>query len=109
MSRLQGQAVEGVIGRAHDPETLPPSPDRVPRGEVYEKVWAPRRQESWTSGMAGTGWTSKPLSKPGESVMELKAVRLSRSAIDLFFIAVTEENREQKHLPRITRFSQSQF
>jgi arylsulfatase A-like enzyme len=35
-----GQKIEGVIQKAHDPAPLP-SHDRVPRTEVYDKIWAP--------------------------------------------------------------------
>jgi arylsulfatase A len=74
---VAGQAVEGDIGRAHDPEPLP-SPDRVPRGEVYEKVWATLTLGALDLRPGRSRLNVKALSKPGESVMELKAVRLSR-------------------------------
>jgi arylsulfatase A len=71
------QAVEGVVGQAHDPEPVA-SPDRVPRGEVYEKVWAPLTLGALDLPAGRSRLNVKALSKPGESVMELKAVRLSR-------------------------------
>lgn len=36
---FEGAALEATIDKPHDPPSLP-SPDRVPRKEVYEKVWA---------------------------------------------------------------------
>jgi arylsulfatase A-like enzyme len=74
---VAGQAVEGVIGRAHDPESLP-SPDRIPRGEVYEKIWGALTPGALELRPGRNRLYVKALSKRGESVMELKAVRLSR-------------------------------
>ncbi|MGB2822842.1 MAG: sulfatase/phosphatase domain-containing protein, partial [Phycisphaerae bacterium] len=72
-----GQAVEGVVAKAHDPEPLP-SPDRVKRGEVYEKVWAPLAMGAARLAKGKTKLTVRALSKPGKQVFDLKAVRLER-------------------------------
>jgi arylsulfatase A len=72
-----GQSVEGVLRRAHDPQPIP-SPDRVPRGEVYEKVWAPLTLGKVRLGKGRSRLFVKALSKPGKAVMDLKAVRLLR-------------------------------
>jgi len=74
---VSGQGVEGVIRRAHDPEPIP-SPDRVPRGEVYEKVWAPLPLGAVKLNKGRARLYVKALSKPGKAVMDLKAVRLRR-------------------------------
>ncbi len=72
-----GKAVEGVVAKAHDPKPLP-SPDRVKRGEVYEKVWAPLALGPIALAKGKTRLTIRALSKPGEQVFDLKAVRLKR-------------------------------
>jgi len=72
-----GKAVEGVVAKAHDPEPLP-SPDRVRRGEVYEKVWAPLAMGTISLAKGKTRLTVRALSKPGRQVFDLKAVRLER-------------------------------
>ena len=74
---IGAQAAEVVVDRAHDPEPIP-SPDRVPRGEVYEKVWAPLRAATVQLPKGRTQLTVRALTKPGQAVMDLKAVRLRR-------------------------------
>ncbi len=69
--------VEGTIEKAQDPEPIP-SPDRVPRKEVYEKVWAPLKLGTVQLGKGRTRLSVKALSKPGEHVMELKAVEIRK-------------------------------
>jgi len=69
--------VEGTIEKAHDPEPIP-SPDRHPRWEAYEKVWAPLELGTVDLPKGPTRLTVKALTKPGEAVMDLKAVRLRR-------------------------------
>ncbi len=71
------QKVEGIIRRAHDPEPVT-SPDRVRRGEVYEKVWAPLTLGAVKLNKGRTRLYVKALTKPGKAVMDLKAVRLLR-------------------------------
>jgi arylsulfatase A len=69
--------VEGVVSKAHDPEPLP-SPDRVPRGEVYEKVWAPLRLGAVQLAKGRTTLAVKAVSIPGSQALDLKAVQLRR-------------------------------
>jgi arylsulfatase A len=80
-SKLQvevgGQRLEGVLRQAHDPTPIP-SPDRVPRGEVYEKVWAPFALGAVPLDKGRTRLVLKALTKPGKAVMDVKAVRLLR-------------------------------
>ncbi len=70
-----GQNAEGVIRHAHDPDPIP-SPDAVLRGEVYEKVWAPLRLGTVRLNQGQTQLYVKALTKTGNAVMDLKAVRL---------------------------------
>ncbi len=69
--------LEGTVEKAHDPEPLP-SPDRVPRKEVYEKEWAPLKLGRMQLPKGKTQLRVKALSKPGEMVMDLKAVKVRR-------------------------------
>ena len=69
--------VEGAIEKAHDPDPVP-SPDRYPRWEVYEKVWAPLELGTLDLPKGPARLTVKALSVAGEAVMDLKAVRLRR-------------------------------
>ncbi|MDQ3651473.1 MAG: arylsulfatase [Acidobacteriota bacterium] len=73
-----GSAVEGTVGRAHDPKPLP-SPDRVPRrGEVYEKVWALLTLGTVRLDQGRTRLSVGSLGVAGKRVMDLKAVDLRR-------------------------------
>jgi arylsulfatase A len=74
---IGGQATEGTLAKEHNPEHIP-SPDRVPRGEVYEKVWAPLELGTVTLKKGKTQLAVKALNKPGHTVMELKAVRVRK-------------------------------
>ncbi len=71
------QSVEAVVERAHDPQPLP-SPDRVPRGEVYEKEWAPLSLGALGLPKGRTRLSVQALTVPGKAVVDLKAVRLTR-------------------------------
>jgi len=72
-----GKSVEGAIRRAHDPEPIP-SPDRVRRGEVYEKVWAALTLGAVRLNTGRTRLVVRAVTKPGKAVMDLKAIRLMR-------------------------------
>lgn len=72
-----GQAAEARVTRAHDPEPLP-SPDRVPRGEVYEKAWAALDLDPLALPQGRTRLVVRPVDVPGRAAMELKAVVLAR-------------------------------
>jgi len=60
-----------------DPPPIP-SPDRVPRGEVYEKVWAPLKLGTIELAKGRARLTVRASTKPGGQVMDLKAVRLRK-------------------------------
>jgi arylsulfatase A len=74
---VDGERVEGVIEKAHDLDPVP-SPDRVPRSEVYERIWAPLTLGRLTLREGRTRLYVKALTKPGKAVMDLKAVRVRR-------------------------------
>lgn len=71
------QSLEGVVRLPHDPQPLP-SPDRVPRKEVHEKVWATLTVGKLELGNARTRLCVKAIAKPGKAVMDLKAVHVRR-------------------------------
>ncbi|MBT3201180.1 MAG: arylsulfatase [Phycisphaerales bacterium] len=70
-------SVDGQITKAHDPKFIE-SPDRIARKEVYEKVWAPLKVGKITLSKGVNKLIVRAISKPGQQVMELKAVRLER-------------------------------
>jgi arylsulfatase A len=72
-----GKSVEGVVSKAHDPAPIP-SPDRVPRGEVYEKVWAPLTLGSVQLQKGRTKLILRAIEIPGKQAPDVKAVRLQR-------------------------------
>lgn len=70
-------SAEAVLDRAHDPAPLP-SPDRVPRGEVYEKEWGRLEAGALELPRGRAKLVVRALSKPGKSVADLKGVVLRR-------------------------------
>jgi arylsulfatase A len=54
------------------------SPDRVPRAEVYEMEWASLRAGTLRLPRGKTKLTLRALAKPGEAVLDLKAITLKR-------------------------------
>src|SRR5262249_4785782 len=72
-----GRSVEGTIATAHDPAPLP-SPDRVPRGEVYEKMWAPLVLGAVELPAGRTQLAVKAVAVAGAAVCDLKAVRVRK-------------------------------
>jgi len=72
-----GQTVEAALTKAHDPKPIP-SPDRVQRGEVYEKVWAPLVLPAVRLEKGRARITVRATKVPGKRVADLKAVRLRR-------------------------------
>ncbi|MBT7301610.1 MAG: arylsulfatase [Victivallales bacterium] len=71
-----GAAVaETVLTEAHDPDPLP-SPDRVPRMEMYEKVWSPLAFPPLELAAGDQDLVLRALDIPGGQAMDLKAVIL---------------------------------
>jgi arylsulfatase A len=77
MVEIGGKNLEGVVSRAHNPDSIP-SPDRVRRGEVYEKNWAPLTLGTIKLKTGRTKLTVRALEIPGDKAFDLKAVRLRR-------------------------------
>ncbi len=67
------QSIEGIVSKAHDPDPIP-SPDRIPRGEVFEKIWAPLKLGTVHLSKGRTQLRVRALTRPGKMVMDLKAV-----------------------------------
>ena len=65
------------LGQPHDPEPIP-SPDRAPRGEVFEKQWTPLTlgEVSLEKGCAKLTVTAPEI--PGAHAMDLKSVEVRR-------------------------------
>ena len=74
---VAGRRLEGVVDKPHEPNFLP-SPDRVKRQEVYERDWAPLVLGRLDLPKGHTRLAVKALTKPGEAVMDLKAIRVCR-------------------------------
>ncbi len=74
---LGGRMLEAIVDRAHNPDAIP-SPDRVPRGEVYEKVWAPLTAGIVELDKGETRLVLKALEIPGTQACDIKAVQLRR-------------------------------
>jgi len=72
---IGGKSLEGVVSRAHNPEPIP-SPDRVRRGEVYEKIWAPLTLGTVGLSKGRTKLIVRAVEIPGDKAFDLKAVRL---------------------------------
>jgi arylsulfatase A len=70
---VAGERVEAAVEYVHDPEPLP-SPDYVPRGEVYEKEWATLKVGRLELPAGPTRLRVRALSIPGKEVLELKGV-----------------------------------
>ena len=74
-AEISGKSAEGIVSEAHDPKPIP-SPDRVRRGEVYEKVWAPLRLGTVELSKGRTTLAVKALKISGRQAIDLKAVQL---------------------------------
>ena len=72
-----GGSSSEVVARA-TPIVLVPSPDRVPREEVYEMEWHTLPAGKLTLPKGRTTLTVEALTKPGNEVIQLKAVNLKR-------------------------------
>jgi arylsulfatase A len=71
------KSIEGVVSKAHNPAPIP-SPDRVRRGEVYEKVWAPLKLGAVDLAKGRTKLVVRALEIPGKQAFDLKAVKVRR-------------------------------
>jgi arylsulfatase A len=67
------------VDKAHDPEPIP-SPDRVPRGEVYENVWAELKLGTLALAPTTTRLVLRALAIPNGQACDIKAVKLRRVA-----------------------------
>ncbi|MBI1390677.1 MAG: sulfatase-like hydrolase/transferase [bacterium] len=72
-----GDSIKGVIEEAHDPDHLP-SPDRVPRTEVYEKVWKEISVGRLHLKEGRLNLSIKALKMTGDQMMEVKGISLKR-------------------------------
>ncbi len=66
---------DGVVSKAHNPKPVP-SPDRVRRGEVYERVWASLRLGAVNLAKGRTKLVVRALEIPGKQAFDLKAVKV---------------------------------
>ena len=71
------QKAAGIVARTQDPEPVY-SPDRVPRGEVVEKIWAQLKLDTVNLKPGQTKLIVRALTKPAKMVLDLKAVHLKR-------------------------------
>jgi len=76
---LAGRTVEAVVNKAHDPDPIP-SPDRVPRGEVYQKVWAELELGTMRLEPVAAHLILRAPEIPTGQACDIKAVRLRRLA-----------------------------
>jgi len=74
---IGGKELIGKITKAHDPEPLP-SPDRVNRGEVYEKVWGELDIGRVQLNTGETELSVKAIKIAGSQAMDLKAVQMKK-------------------------------
>lgn len=80
-AQIEAEAVTGkvkaTLQQAHDPKPKP-SPDRVPRGEVYEKEWGRLKLGVLELKRGRTPLTLRALTRPGKTVMDVKGVELKQ-------------------------------
>ena len=74
---IGNKSLECVVSKAHNPAPLP-SPDRVRRGEVYEKIWAPLTLGSVELSKGRAKLVVRAVEIPRETAFDLKAVRMRR-------------------------------
>jgi arylsulfatase A len=74
---IAGQTLTAVVDEAHDPAPLP-SPDRVPRKEVYEKVWATLSMGEVTLPAGRTKVVVRAKELAGPEAIDLKYVQVCR-------------------------------
>jgi arylsulfatase A len=74
---IGGKILETAVNKVHNPAPLP-CPDRVPRGEVYEKIWAPLTLGNVELSKGRTKLIVRALEIPGDKAFDLKALRIRR-------------------------------
>ena len=74
---IGSQSLQATITKAHNPDPIP-SPDRIPRKEVFEKVWAPLALGALNLKKGKTRLVVRALAKPARHVMDLKAVHVKK-------------------------------
>lgn len=74
---VNGKQIAATITKPHDPKPLP-SPDRSPRIEVYEKEWGILKMGSLRLEKGRQRLYVRALTKPGQIVMDLKAVEIKQ-------------------------------
>ena len=74
---IGGQHLEGTVTEAFDPEPRF-SPDRVLRGEVYEKLWKPMTLGTVALPAGRTELALRATYVPGNKTIDLKAVQVRR-------------------------------
>lgn len=72
-----GESASAVISKAHDPEYIP-SPDRIPRIEVYEKEWARLKMGNLNISSGEQTIVLKAGNIPSGQVGEIKGLELKR-------------------------------
>ena len=74
---IGSQSIERIVDKAHEAPTQP-SADRQKRGEVYERAWGQLTVGTVELVKGRTKLLVRAVSKHGDQVMELKAVKLER-------------------------------
>ncbi len=74
---IGNQQVQGVVDKAYDPDFMP-SPQRVIFKHYYEKPFTPMKIGVLKLKKGATKMTVKALSIPGDTAIDLKAVRIKR-------------------------------
>lgn len=74
---IGNEGIESVLERAHHPRQIP-SPDRVPRKEVYEWEWAEHYMGRLTLSKGKTRLAVKAKEIKGRQVMDLKSVLIKK-------------------------------
>jgi len=69
------ERLEGAVEKAHDPAPIP-SPDRVPRGEVYKKLWCPLPLGTVRLAPGQRRLVLRAVEIPGPQAPDIKAVQL---------------------------------
>jgi hypothetical protein len=71
------ERLEGVIDKAHAAKAVP-SPDRVKRGEVYERIWGMLEVGVMELNKGKGRFIVRALERGGGEIAEIKAVHLRR-------------------------------